>query len=173
MRAEKKLISSEYLQRLNESPFFVAVDYRGLRVSHFNELRKRLAKACAEIHVVKNSIFRVAAREAGIADLGASLSGQMAVVTGQKEIAAVAKVLKTFTAEFDRPKIKFGYLDDQRLESAALLALADLPSLEVLRATLLGVLQAPASRLVRLIGTPAGQLARVIKGFADKAQPTG
>ena len=59
MRAEKKIISSEYVARLNSSPFFIVVDYTGLRVGPMTELRKRLQKAGAEIHVVKNTIFRI------------------------------------------------------------------------------------------------------------------
>ncbi|MBN8249310.1 MAG: 50S ribosomal protein L10, partial [Verrucomicrobia bacterium] len=110
MRAEKKLISAEYLAKLNGSPFFLVVDYRGLDVSRFTELRKRLRKAGGEVHVVKNTIFRVAAQEAGLADLSGVLSGQLAVVTGQKDIAAAAKVVKGFQAEFEKPKLQFGYL---------------------------------------------------------------
>jgi len=63
MRAEKQIISGEYLARLNSSPFFIVVDYTGLRVGPMTELRKRLQKAGAEIHVVKNTIFRIAAKK--------------------------------------------------------------------------------------------------------------
>jgi len=144
------------------------VDYRGLTVGHFTELRKRLKPVGAELHVVKNSIFRVAAKEAGVADLGESLQGQLAVVTGQRDISAAAKTLKTFGAEFDRPKLKFGFLNNQRLGTQELIELADLPSIEVLRGKLLGLFQAPASQLVRLLNTPAGQLARVLQARVDK-----
>src|SRR4051794_38897340 len=115
MRLEKKTLTKEYLTRLNGSPFFIVVDYKGLKVGHLTELRKRLIKAGAEIHVVKNSIFRIAAKEAGVADLNGTLAGQMAVVTGQKDISTAAKVVKTFGSEFDKLKIKFGYLNNQRL----------------------------------------------------------
>src|SRR6185369_4556778 len=123
MRAEKKFIGNEYVTRLNASPFFIVVDYRGVTVKHFNELRKRLA-------------------------------GQIAVVTGQKDVSAAAKILKNFQAEFDKPKLQFGYLNSSRLEAKDLQALADLPSIEVLRSKLLGLLQAPATTLVRLLNTP-------------------
>ncbi|MSU19825.1 MAG: 50S ribosomal protein L10 [Pedosphaera sp.] len=170
MRVEKKLISAEYIQRLNSSPFFIVVDYRGLTVGHFSELRKRLGKNGAEIHVVKNSIFRIAVKESRTTDLTGSLTGQMAVVTGQRDVSAAAKILKTFQSEFERPKLKFGYLNNQRLETADLQTLADLPSIEVLRGKLLGVLQAPSSQLVRLLNTPASQLARVLQARVEKAQ---
>src|SRR6185369_16077365 len=136
MRAEKQIITKEYLERLNASPFFIVVDYQGLKVGPITELRKRLIKAGAEMHVVKNSIFRLAAKEAGVADLGSTLAGQLAVVTGQRDVSTAAKVVKSFHAEFDKPKIRFGYLKNQRLEGADVLALADLPSIEVLRSKL-------------------------------------
>jgi len=168
MRPEKQSLTNEYLARLNASPFFIVVDYRGLKVSQLTELRKRLIKAGAEVHVVKNSIFRLAAKEAGVADLNGALSGQMAVVTGKKDISTAAKVVKTFGSEFDKLKVQFGYLNNQRLEAAAVMTLADLPSVEVLRAQLLGVLNAPAGKFVRLLNTPASQLARVLQARKDK-----
>jgi large subunit ribosomal protein L10 len=170
MRAEKQILTKEYAGRLNASPFFIVIGYQGLKVAHLTELRKRLQQAGAEVHVVKNSIFRIAAREAGVAELNGSLTGQMAVVTGQKDISAAAKALKIFAAEFDKLKVKFGYLNNQRVEEAGIIALADLPSLDVLRAKLLGLLNAPATKLVTLINTPATMLAQVIKAKAEKTE---
>jgi large subunit ribosomal protein L10 len=168
MRAEKKTLTQEYLTRLNASPFFIVVDYRGLKVGHMTELRKRLNKAGAEVHVVKNSIFRIAAKEAGVGDLNGTLAGQIAVVTGQRDISTAAKVVKTFGAEFDRLKIKFGYLNNQRLADAEVMMLADLPSMEVLRSRLLALFNAPATKLVTLLNTPASQMARVLQARVDK-----
>jgi large subunit ribosomal protein L10 len=170
MRAEKQILTKEYLNRLNASPFFLVVNYQGLKVAHLTELRSRLRKAGAEVHVVKNSIFRIAAKEAGVADLNGALAGQLAVVTGQKDISAAAKILKNFGAEFDKLKVKFGYLNSKRLEEAEILTLADLPSIEVLRGRLLGVLNAPATKLVVLLNTPATQLARVLQAKAEKPE---
>jgi large subunit ribosomal protein L10 len=174
MRAEKQSLTKEYLARLNASPFFIVVNYKGLKVGHLTELRHRLSRAGAEIHVVKNSVFRIAAKEAGVEDLNGSLTGQLAVVTGKRDISTAAKVVKTYGTELDRLKVHFGFLNSQRLESDAILRLADLPSAEVLRATLLGVFQAPATKLARLLNTPAGQLARVLqarKENLEKAAP--
>mgnify|MGYP003382381605 FL=1 len=168
MRAEKKFISAEYLAKLNASPFFLVVDYRGLAVSRFTELRKRLGKAGAEVHVVKNTIFRIAAKEAGLADLTGTLSGQLAVVTGKSDIAAASKVVKAFQSEFEKPKLQFGYLGSQRLSADEVKAIADLPPLPELQGKILGLLQAPAQKLAALIGTPGTQLARVIKAKADQ-----
>ena len=168
MRVEKQNLTKEYLARLNASPFFIVVNYQGLKVGPITELRKRLGKAGAEIHIVKNSIFRLAAKEAGVAELNGALAGQVAVVTGQRDVSAAAKVVKNFNAEFDKLKIRFGYLNNKRMEASDLIALADLPSIEVLRAKLLGVLQAPATKLVALLNTPGSQLARVLQARVDK-----
>src|SRR5687768_17683122 len=174
MRAEKQFIGNEYFTRLNSSPFFIVVDYRGLTVTNFTELRKRLRGSGSEVHVVKNSIFRVAAKEAGLAQLDKSaLAGQVAVVTGQKDVSSAAKVLKAFTKEFSKGAVHFGYLNNQRLENKDLMELADLPSLDVLRAKILGTLQAPAAQLVRVINAPGQQLARVLQARVDKEQPQG
>src|SRR5579862_3233227 len=170
MRAEKQFITSEYLTRLNASPFFIVVDYKGLKVGPMTELRKRLQKAGSEVHIVKNSIFRLAAKEAGVADLNGSLAGQVAVITGQKDVSAAAKVVKTFNAEFDKLKVHFGYLNNNRLAASDLVALADLPSIEVLRGKLLGLFQAPATKLAVLLNTPASQLARVLQARAEKGE---
>ncbi len=169
MRADKLALSSEYVARLNHSPFFILVDYRGLTVKHFGELRRRLAKTGAEVHVVKNSIFGFAAETTGIKGLTGTLAGQLAAVTGQKDIAAAAKVLKSFRAEFEKPQIKFGFLNQERIEGADLLVLADLPPLDELRGKLMGLIQAPASQLVRLLSTPAQQLTRAIQQRAEQA----
>src|SRR4029434_11218889 len=96
MRPEKQNLTKEYLTRLNASPFFIVVSEKGLKVGHMTELRKRLNKAGAEVHVVKNSIFRIAAKESGVGELNGALTGQIAVVTGQKDISTTAKVVKTF-----------------------------------------------------------------------------
>jgi len=171
MRPEKQNLTQEYVTRLNASPFFIVVDYKGLNVGHLTELRKRLNKAGAQIHIVKNSVFRLAAKEAGVGDLNGALAGQLAVVTGQRDISTAAKVVKTFGKEFDRLKVQFGYLNNERLEQPAIMTLADLPSLEVLRGQLLGVFSAPASNLVRLLNTPASQLARVLQARQEKLAP--
>jgi large subunit ribosomal protein L10 len=168
MRPEKQSLTQEYVARLNASPFFIVVNYRGMKVTHLTELRKRLTKAGAEVHVVKNSVFQIAAKEAGVSDFSGALAGQLAIVTGRRDISAAAKVVKTYGGEVDRLKMNFGYLNNQRLEQAQLLTLADLPSMDVLRGKFLGLLTAPAGTLVRLLNTPASQMARLLQARKDK-----
>ncbi|MDZ4289745.1 MAG: 50S ribosomal protein L10 [Prosthecobacter sp.] len=171
MKAEKTLLIEDLLTRVNASPFLFVVDYTGLKVDKFAELRKRLRACGAEIHVFKNTLVKKAAERAGYPeDLGPLLTGQSAIVTGAKDVCAAAKVMKNFTAEFEKPKMRAGVLDGKFLDAAGIKALADLPSREVLLAQLLGVLQAPASTLVRLLNEPAASLARVLNA---RPQPAG
>ena len=102
--------------------------------------------------------------------MNGSLAGQLAVVTGKKDISAAAKAVKNFAAEFDKLKLKFGYLNNQRLDEAAIIALADLPSLDVLRAKLLGLLNAPATKLATLINTPAPSSPKSSRPNREKAE---
>ena len=169
MRPEKQNLTKEYLTRLNASPFFIVVEYKGLDVSQMTELRKRLGRAGAEVHVVKNSLFRLAAKEAGLPDLNGGLGGQLAVVTGKQDISGAAKTVKTYGAELKRLKVFFGYLNNQRLEQPDIMTLAELPSLEVLRGRLLGLFREPSARFVRLLNTPATRLSRVLQAHAEKA----
>ncbi len=168
MRPEKQYIVKEYVERLNKSPFCILVVYTGMKVAMLTELRRRLAKVGAELHVVKNSQFNIAAKEAGYGDISQYLVGQIAAVTGSKDISATAKVIKTFAAEFERPKFKAGFLGNQVLTVEALEQLAELPSLEVLQAKLLGVLKAPQQKLVSLLNEPASRLVRVLQAKAQK-----
>lgn len=169
MKAEKTLLIEDVLRRVNASPFMFVVDYTGLTVDKFAELRKRLRGCGAEIHVFKNTLVKKASEKAGYpADIGAAMTGQSAFVTGEKDVCAAAKVMKTFADEFEKPQLKAGVLDGKLLDAAAIKALASLPTREVLLAQLLGVLQAPASKLVRTLNEPAASLARVLQAKADK-----
>lgn len=152
MKAEKTLLIDDLLRRVNASPFLFVVDYTGLKVDKFAELRKRLAGVSAEIHVFKNNLVKKAAEKAGYpGDLSAHLVGQSAFVTGAKDVCATAKIMKNFAAEFEKPVMKAGVLDGNMLDAAAIKVLADLPSREALLSQLLGVLQAPASALARVL----------------------
>ena len=156
--------------KLNASPFVLVTDYTGLHVDQFSILRNRLANNGAECKVVKNTFLRRAMSEAGLPDISADLKGQTAIVIGEKDVAAAAKILKTFVGEFKKPEIKLGVVDRLVVSAEQINAIADLPSREVLLSQLLGVLQAPASTLVRLLNEPASSLARVLKAKGE-AEP--
>lgn len=170
MRPEKAGLVAELQQKVKASPYVLVVDFTGMKIEEFNELRKRLDVAGASLHVIKNTILRKALKGESLPELEDHLRGQSAIVYGASDIAAAAKVLKTFAAEFERPKVKVGILDRSILDQPSIYALADLPSREVLLAQLLGLITQPASALARLIKTPAGQLAQVIKAKAEKGE---
>jgi large subunit ribosomal protein L10 len=167
MRPEKAFIVDDITGRLNASPFLFVADYTGLRVDQFAELRNRLHGVGARCHVVKNTFLRRAVADAGLPELS-DLKGQTAIVVGDQDVAAAAKVLKTFAAEFKKPTIRTGIVDRLVVSTEQIQAIADLPSRDVLLATLLGVLLAPASKLVRVLNEPASSLARVLQAQADK-----
>ena len=163
MNPDKKIIIDELLERVNASPFVLVVEYTGMTVPQFTELRNRLAATGAECHVAKNTYMKKALAEAGLPDPGDALVGQTAFVTGAEDVAAAAKVLKTFEKEFQKPAIKLGVLDGALLDEGQVKAIADLPSREVMLATLLGVINAPATKLLRTLNEPGASLARVIQ----------
>jgi len=164
---EKTNIVEDLKGRLNASPFLFVADYAGLRVDQFAELRNRLHNVGARCHVVKNTFLRRAVSDAGLPELG-TLSGQTAIVVGDKDVAAAAKVLKTYAKEFKKPGLKTGIIDKLVVSSEQIEAIADLPSREILLAQLLGLLQTPATQLVRVLNEPASALARVLQAHSDK-----
>jgi len=163
MRPEKPTIVEDVKLRLNNSPFLIVVEYGGMNVNHFAELRTRLGVAGASLTVVKNTFLRRSIKDAGLPELDSHLTGQTAFVVGEKDICGAAKILKTFSAEFEKPKIRAGILDNSVLDTAQVMALADLPSKEVLQAQLLGLLLSPATKLVRTLNEPGASLARVLQ----------
>ena len=169
MRPEKTLIVADVREKLQSSPFLLLVDYSGMKVLHFEELRTRLAVAGARLSVVRNTFLKIAAKELRMPELDSLLTGQTAMVTGESDICAAAKKLKAFAAEFQKPVVRAGVLDNAPLTAAQVAELADLPSKGVLQAKLLGLLQTPASQLVRLLNEPAASLARILKAKADAA----
>src|SRR5450432_1769930 len=102
MRPEKTSIVEDLHTKLNASPFLFVADYSGLKVGQFGELRNRLHGVGARCHVVKNTFLRRAAKDAGLPEVG-ELKGQTAIVVGDQDVAAAAKVIKTFAAEFQKP----------------------------------------------------------------------
>jgi large subunit ribosomal protein L10 len=170
MRPEKASIVSDLSEKLKHSPFVLVTDYQRMKVGDFGELRNRLAPTGAEVHVVKNNFLKRAMTDSGFPDVGDKLVGQTAVVTGEKDVAPVARIFKTFATEFKIAALKIGFVNRAVLSAAELEMLADLPAREVLQAQLLGLFLSPATRLVRLLSEPVSALARVLNA---KAQNVG
>ncbi len=163
MNPDKKYIIDELFERVNTSPFVLVVDYTGMTVPEFNEVRAALLENGAECHVAKNTYMRKALENAGLPDVSTELLGQTAFITGEADVCAAAKVAKEFAKKSKKFAFKVGILDGDVMDVAQLNALAELPPREVLLATLLSVINAPATQLVRVINEPAASIARVIK----------
>jgi len=168
MRPEKASVVSDLSEKLKHSPFVLVTDYQRMKVGDFSELRNRLAPIGAEVHVVKNNLLKRAMTDSGFPDAGENLTGQTAVVTGEKDVAPVAKIFKMFAAEFKIAALKIGFADQSVLSAAELERLADLPAREILQAQLLGLFLSPATRLVRVLNEPGSALARLLKAKAEK-----
>jgi large subunit ribosomal protein L10 len=168
MRPEKTTIVEDLSTRLNQSPFLIVTEYTGMNVLQFSELRSRLAGGGGRCRVVKNTFLRRAAAEVGYPDLTDNLTGQTAIVTGESDVCAAAKVLKGFSAEFQKPAVKVGVLDKVIISKEQIGALADLPPKAVLQSQLLGVLKSPLQKLVLLLNEPGASLARLLKARVDQ-----
>src|SRR5438477_3356651 len=171
MRPEKANIVADLSEELKESSFVLVADYQHMKVDDFSELRKRLAGAGAEIHVVKNSFLKRAMADSGFPAGDGKLTGQTAVVTGKKDVAPVAKAFKTFVTALQKAMLKLGFIDRAAVSTSDLEALADLPPENVLRAQLLGLLLSPATKLVRVLNEPGSSLARLLNAKASKGEP--
>ena len=151
MNPDKKIIINGLLDRVNASPYLIVIDYTGLTVKQFTELRNRLDAAGARCTVAKNSYMRKVLTEAGLPDIGEGLVGQTAFIMGDSEVFAAAKAIKNFEKEFKKPEMKVGLLGNAVLDGEKLKAIADIPSREAVLSQLLGTILEPASRIARVI----------------------
>src|SRR6476646_470417 len=170
MRPEKASIVSDLSERLKGSAFLLVADYQRMKVDQFGELRNRLAPAGAEVRVVKNSFLKRAMADSGMPDVADKLTGQTAIVMGENDVAPVAKILKSFAAEFKIAALKIGVVDKAVMSTSDVEALAELPPREILLSQLLGLLQMPATQLVRILNEPASAFARVLKAKGEKGE---
>ena len=151
MNPDKKIINNGLLDRVNASPYLIVIDYTGLTVQQFTELRNRLGASGANCTVAKNTYMRKALAEAGMPDIGSDLTGQMAYIMGDAEVFSAAKVIKNFEKEFKKPEMKVGILGNAILDAEALKAIADIPSREAVLSQLLATILEPATRIARVV----------------------
>jgi len=151
MRAEKKYLIEETSGHLKKSDYVILANYDKMTVADVAELRARLAAHQAEFHVVKNSSLRVAAAALELPNIDAALAGPTAIVVGGKNSSGVAKVLRDFIKEKQKIAVKAGVLSRKLIGAKDVEKLADMPSLDSLRAHLLGLLNQPGTMFVRVI----------------------
>ena len=164
-RAQKQEQVSTLHEKFARATCVYLADYRGVDVQSVNKLRARIHSEGAggyEYRVTKNAVLRRAAADTDVALLTESFSGPSAVAISYTDPVGLAKILVDFAEEHEVFELRAGMLDGRAIEPAEIGTLATLPSLDLLRGKLVGLLQAPATKLVRLVSEPGGQIARVL-----------
>jgi large subunit ribosomal protein L10 len=170
-KAQKEAMLAEYMDWLGKSQAVVLVEYSGLKMKDLDVIRARARENGGEFHVVKNKLAKLALEKAGYSVPADYAEKSTAIGFAFKDAAGFTKALTEATKGMEAVKVKGGFLDAKALSAAQVKSLASLPPLPVVRAQLLGVLQAPASKLVRTLAEPGRSLAYVVKAYSDKAAP--
>ena len=168
MRSEKGFLVKAIVGMIEGADYCYFVSYSGLKVKEFSELRRKLVAGGADCHVLKNTLIRKAAAELNL-DLSAiDLTRSTALVYGTGDCGPIAKLLVDFGKTNQALAAKGGLVDGGVLAGTEVAALADLPSKEVLRAMLLGVLQAPSRNLVTVLNAKAASILNVLNAYKEK-----
>lgn len=165
-KEHKSKLIAQYTDWVKQSQGMVALSYTKMNMKEIDTLRAKVREAGGELHVVKNTLMKMALEEVGVTKKDV-FEGVSLVGFAYHDAAALAKTITEATAKSEVFAVKGGYLGKDLLNAAQVKALADLPPLPVMRATLLGTLLAPASKLVRTIAEPARGLAAVVKAYSE------
>lgn len=165
-KQHKRKLLSDYQQWLSESKAVFMLDFTKMSMPEIDALRAKVRETGCKVHIVKNTLMDRVLTEAGYQ--APKLAGTSLCGFGTGDLAALAKIFMETTKNSQIFTLKAGYMDGRVLTPANVKALADLPPLPVVRAQLLGVFNAPASKLVRTLAEPARSLAAVIKANAEK-----
>ena len=166
-KAEKKELVSALNGIFSSAGVVVVAHYSGLTVAQMQDLRKQMAAAGANVKVAKNRLAKIALEGTEVASLGSLLKGPTLLAFSNDPVAA-AKVAVNFSKSNDKLVILGGAMGATSLNANGVKALATLPSLDELRGTLIGLLQAPATKIAQLSTAPAAKLARVFGAYAKK-----
>ena len=166
---EKKALVAEIGATVAQAGAMVLAEYRSLEVGDITKLRAKARHAGVYLRVLKNTLARRAFASSGMTLPADYLVKSTAVSFAFTDPAATAKALTDATKGKEFVKVKGGFMSGQALNATQVKSLAEMPPLPVMRAQLLGTLQAPAGKLVRTLAEPARGLAAVIKAYADKA----
>ena len=170
-KEQKEAMMAEYTEWLGKSQAVVLVEYTGLKMKDLDAIRAKAREAGGEFHIVKNTLAKLALEKAGYTVPADYADKSTAIGFAFTDAAGFTKALTEATKGLEAVKIKGGFLGAQALSKAEVKSLANLPPLPVIRAQLLGVLQAPASKLARTLAEPGRRLAYVVKGYSEKAAP--
>jgi len=166
-RTEKRAFVAQLAAVFAETSFVLVARNNGLTVAEVSDLRRRMREAGATYKVAKNRLAALALDGTRFDGIKPLLKGPTALAWS-KDPVAVAKTAVEFAKGNEKFVILGGALGRQTLDAAGVKALSELPSLETLRAQILGLIQAPPSRLVSVLQAPGGQLARVLAAYAKR-----
>ena len=166
-RAQKADAVAELKSVFNEVGVIVVTRNLGLTVAQSTELRTKMREAGASYKVAKNRLAKLASQDTAYAGISDMLTGPTGLASSIDPVAA-AKIVVEFAKTNDKLEIVGGSMGAQVLDANGIKALATLPSLDELRAKIVGLVQAPATKVVQIVQAPAGQLARVFGAYAAK-----
>lgn len=161
-RQSKEQVVSGLQARFAKATTAVVAEYKGLTVAELNKLRRELREVGGEYHVAKNTLVEIAIEGSPYLSLKDILTGQNGLVFGYNDTVGLAKVVARYAKEHEKFTIKGGVAEGQFLSSTGVEALSQLPSQDVLRAQLLGVLARPAAQLASLLAESGARLARLL-----------
>ena len=170
-KERKEELVKEYGALIQKSEGLILIEYRGLGMQGMGPLRTKVREASGELHVVKNTLARLALRQAGRTVPDDLLTQTTAIGFAFTDVPGVAKALTTFAKDSEFVKVKGAVLGGKVLTTQEVEALAELPPLSVVRAQLLGLLEAPASRLAGVVAGGVRQVINVVKAYSEKEAP--
>jgi len=166
-KKHKEKMIAQYEQWLQKSEAVFFLEYQKMTMKDIDDLRAKVRETGGELHVVKNTLLTRAFQSSG-RDKEFDMEGTTLAGFAFSDPPALAKVFKEVTRKSEIFAVKGGYLGERKISQNDINSLADLPALPVLRATLLGLLNTPASKLVRTIAEPARGLAAVVKAYSEQ-----
>lgn len=167
-RAKKEELVQQYVEQFNNSEAVIITDYRGLKVGKLEQLRAKIREIDGGFSIVKNTLLRRALTEAGLPVPEEMLIGPVGIGYCGSNITEIAKTIADFAKENELITIKGGLMGDKIIDEATIKNLATLPSLEILRSQLLGLINAPASQLVGVLSGGVRQVVNVIHAYSEK-----
>jgi large subunit ribosomal protein L10 len=172
-KEEKTAIVAQLAESLSRASIAVVSEYKGIKAAESDEMRRRLRAAEGEFRVAKNTLVRLAIKHSKFEALEPNLGGPVGLLLSYADPVELAKTINSLREFGERFKVRGGVLEGKPLTPTEISALAALPPREVIFAQLLGLLQAPATRLARLLNEPGSALARLLDAAGKKQSGSG
>ncbi len=170
-KAKKESMITDYAELIGKSQAVIFSQYGGLKMPELDKVRGQIRGAQAEFHITKNTLVKKALKDAGFDVPAEWLKGTTAMSFCFKDPAAVAKAMADLTKEFDKLKVVGGVMSGRAMTKTQVEALASLPSLDTLRAQIIGTLTAPASNIVGVLNSAVGSVMYALQAKIDKETP--